>query len=188
MQGTPHWEKLKSLASEVCQREGCTLYDLEFVAGSKGKGRTLRVYIDRLGAGVSVQDCTNVSRGLSLLLDVEDLVEGGAYTLEVSSPGLERVLREPWHFESALGERVEVRAKESLDQFNPDQPNLKNRNKVTGVLKSVNGEHVMLEVDGNEVKVPFSALFKGRKIVPFEVKAGAPSNKGKKLGKNKEKR
>lgn len=177
---TPQWEKLKSLVQEVCTREGCTLYDLEFIAGSKGRGRTLRIYLDRKESGVSLEDCANVSRGLSLLLDVEDLVEGGSYTLEVSTPGLERVLREKWHFESVLGDRVEVRTKSPFDEFNPQVPNLKNRNRITGDLKGVTDQAVVIHAEGHNITLPFSIIHRGKRIVPFEVKAGAPSKKSKK--------
>src|ERR1700677_2020838 len=99
-------EKIKSAADEVSRREGCFFYDLEFV-GSR-ENRILRVYIDSESGLVSVEQCANVSKGLSLLLDVEDLVPGGHYDLEVSSPGLERVLRLPWHFKTVLGKDVKI--------------------------------------------------------------------------------
>ncbi|MEK6554972.1 MAG: ribosome maturation factor, partial [Bdellovibrionota bacterium] len=85
-------EKIKGLAQEVCEREGCSLYDIEFVGA--GRHRVLRIYIEANGEGqVTVEQCANVSRGLSLQLDVEDVIPGGQYELEVSSPGLERMLK-----------------------------------------------------------------------------------------------
>ena len=96
--------------SEVSEREGCKLYDLEFVSG-----RTLRVYIDRQDRNIGIDDCSNVSKGLNEILDAdEDLIPGGAYELEVSSPGLERVLKEPWHFATALNKTVRVTLKDAV--------------------------------------------------------------------------
>ncbi|MCB0351495.1 MAG: ribosome maturation factor RimP, partial [Bdellovibrionales bacterium] len=99
-------EKLKLLADEVSRREGCLLYDLEF--SGNPKNRVLRVFIEAEKETVSIEQCANVSRGLSLLLDVEDLIPGGNYELEVSSPGIERPLRLPWHFQKAIGQEVKL--------------------------------------------------------------------------------
>ena len=105
------FEKLLSLASEVAQRSSLSIYDIEFVG--VGGGRTLRVYLDG-EKGVTIDDCADFSRGFSLLLDADDLIPGGAYELEVSSPGLERKLRLPWHFKKAVGKRVQVKTERPL--------------------------------------------------------------------------
>ena len=168
--------RIREMATEVCEREKCRLYDIEFVSGSRGKGRSLRVYIDRVDVGVSLDDCSNVSRGLSLLLDVDDAVEGGEYELEVSSPGLERVLRQKWHFESAIGKRIELKTKLPVDQFNDPHPGLKNRQKLTGKLSAIEGEDLFVELDGLRVKVPIAQVEKGKRL--FEI--GANDFKDKK--------
>ena len=100
------YEKIKNLADEVSQREGCLLYDVEFSANPKH--RVLRIFIESDADSVSIEQCSNVSRGLSLLLDVDDVVPGGGYELEVSSPGIERALRLPWHFKKAIGQEVKL--------------------------------------------------------------------------------
>jgi len=104
-----NWQRLKNLASEVATREGCQLYDIEFISG-----RTLRVFIDRQDRTIGIDDCSNVSKGLNDVLDSEDLIPGGAYELEVSSPGLERVLKEPWHFTTALNKTVRLNLKDPV--------------------------------------------------------------------------
>ncbi|MCB0363562.1 MAG: ribosome maturation factor RimP, partial [Bdellovibrionales bacterium] len=104
--------QIRDIANEICQQEGCLFYDLQFSGGPKQ--RVLRVYIDRAEGVVSLDDCTKVSRGLNLLLDVKDLIAGGPYDLEVSSPGLERHLKEPWHFERAVGQQVKVTTSEPI--------------------------------------------------------------------------
>src|SRR5690606_25253897 len=91
--------KMKELAKEVCAQQGCELYDLDFSPGSKGQGRRLLVYVEKRG-GVSLEDCERVSKGLSEILDEKDLIPDGEYALEVSSPGLERPLKEKWHFDA----------------------------------------------------------------------------------------
>ncbi len=111
-------EKVSKMASEVAGREGCEIYDIEFVGA--GGSRALRVYIDKIGeGGVSIDDCSNVSRGLNLLLDVDDVIPGGAYNLEVSSPGLERALRTVAHYRRAAGKRVQIKSFESFADLNP---------------------------------------------------------------------
>jgi ribosome maturation factor RimP len=111
-------EKVLKMATEVAARESCEIYDFEFVGA--GGSRALRVYIDKIGeGGVSIEDCSNVSRGLNLLLDVDDVIPGGAYNLEVSSPGLERSLRTAAHFKRAIGKRVQIKAFESFAELNP---------------------------------------------------------------------
>ena len=86
-------EKIEKIAQEIAEREGCVLYDLENIGS--GKGRILRVYIDK-DTGVGIEDCSNVSKGLNLRLDVEDIVPGEMYNLEVSTPGLDRHLKKAW--------------------------------------------------------------------------------------------
>ncbi len=101
--------KVMKMATEVAAREGCEIYDFDFIGA--GANRALRVFIDKIGpGGVLIEDCSNVSKGLNLLLDVDDVIPGGAYNLEVSSPGLERPLRTPAHYEKAAGTRAFVRA------------------------------------------------------------------------------
>lgn len=96
-------EKVKPLAEEICEREGYILYDIEFHAPKK----TLTVFIDKEKTGVNLEDCSNFSKGLNFLLDSEDPIST-QYYLEVSSPGLERLLKEEWHFKAQLGKKVKV--------------------------------------------------------------------------------
>lgn len=162
-------EKLKELASEVSAQEGVFLYDLEFVG--RGANRTLRVYIDHEGSeGVSVDQCANVSRGLSLLLDVEDPVPGGAYDLEVSSPGLERVLRQKWHFSRVLGEVIKVKTHQPLQL--PSGATAKGPIKqVEGVVKQVDDRQIVI-VDhrSREWIVPLEHIHKAHVVFQSDVR------------------
>lgn len=100
-------ERFEQIAAEVCERESVQLYDWEL--SGVGGSRTLRVCIDKAQSTVGIEDCSNVSKGLNLLLDVEDLVPGGSYHLEVSSPGLERVLKRKAHFGASLGKKAAIK-------------------------------------------------------------------------------
>lgn len=172
-------DHLRKLAEDVCVRENCRLYDLEFITGSRGKGRVLRVYIDK-ESGAGIEDCTNVSRALSLLLDVEDVVEGGEYSLEVSTPGLDRILRQKWHFESAVGNRIELKTKNSMDQFNEPHPALKNRMRLTGQLEEAGSEAIVVGLDGLRIKVPYEEIEKARRVFVVEPSGLKPKDKRKK--------
>ena len=94
-----------ALAAPIVEANGCSLWDVEYV--KEAGDWYLRVYIDREG-GLDIDACEAVSRALSDKLDEADPIEG-SYVLEVSSPGADRVLRKPEHFQRFLGEKVEVR-------------------------------------------------------------------------------
>lgn len=95
----PIEQRVRELLAPILEREQLSLYDVE--AGGAGRGRQLRVFIDRAG-GVNLGHCEAVSHQLSAILDVEDLF-GDSHTLEVSSPGLTRRLVKEEHFEKSLG-------------------------------------------------------------------------------------
>src|SRR5512147_1358884 len=98
-------EHIQQIADRVAGTHGVELVDVDLRGG--GKARMLRVTIDKPG-GVTHEDCANVSREISTILDVEDAVSGGSYTLEVSSPGLDRKLVKPEDFSRFIGNRVKV--------------------------------------------------------------------------------
>ena len=120
-------DTVAALAVPIVEQTGCTLWDVEYV---KEAGEWfLRVYIDREG-GVNIEHCEAVSRPLSDLLDEADPIQG-SYTFEVSSAGLDRVLRKAEHFELCKGKQVDVKLYRPLD----------GRKEYTGVLNGF--------VDGN---------------------------------------
>lgn len=159
-------QEIRKMAEEVSAREGCYLYDLEFVGA--GGGRILRVYIEKDSeGGVSIDDCSNVSRGLNLLLDVEDIIPGGQYHLEVSSPGLERVLKEPRHFEKAIGKMISVKSFAPLVQFNEHFPELSKAKQIQGKLLSFDEQGLKVEYQGKEVFIPFESVTKAHVVFEF---------------------
>lgn len=160
-------KKLKDHAEQIAKRENCFLYDLE-MTGS-GNGRILRVFIDKEGdEGVSIDDCSKVSRGLDLVLDVEDLVPGGAYQLEVSSPGLDRHLSQPWHFEKAKGENVVVHLNTGLGVIEPKLPKKEEkRKKLVGKLLNASEETIEVSLDtekedAGSVNIPYQYVHKAK--------------------------
>ncbi|MGB0514112.1 MAG: ribosome maturation factor RimP [Wenzhouxiangellaceae bacterium] len=114
---------------------------------SNPKNRLVRIYIDREPDGITVEDCAAVSHEVSALLDVEDPVAGN-YSLEVSSPGVERPLFEPEHYRRFVGERAVVHL------FAPRE----NRRKLTGCIVEAGDEQVVVEVEGAPVAVAYTDI------------------------------
>lgn len=160
-------ERIRTLAGEVALRESCMVYDVEFAGG--GGARVLRVYIDKdTEAGVSIEDCSNVSKGLNLLLDVEDIIPGGKYNLEVSSPGLERALKLDWHFSKAIGKVVLIKSFAPMLDFNSALPQLGKAKQIKGELLSRTEDGILVRVElagkPEEVSIPFSEIAKANVV------------------------
>ena len=141
-------ERLIALIEPVIGRLGYELVELELGAG-RARG-VLRLFIDRDG-GVGLDDCARISREVSALLDLEDPIPT-AYTLEVSSPGFDRVLRTQAHFGRFVGSRVFVELKEPRA----------GRRRYTGKLLRVDEAGIALEVDREQVAVAFAEIGKAR--------------------------
>ena len=91
--------KIENLLEPIINNLGYILYDVQYI--KEGKDYYLRITIDKNG-GISIEDCENVNNAIDNPLDVADIIQD-SYILEVSSPGIERVLRKHWHFEKQLG-------------------------------------------------------------------------------------
>lgn len=141
-------ERVIALTEPLLGRLGYELVELEYAAGRSHA--TLRFFIDKSG-GIGLEDCEQVSREISAMLDVEDPIPT-AYTLEVSSPGFDRVLRTRAHFERFAGERVHVELKVPRE----------GRRRYTGTLRTVADDGLTLEVDRETVSVPFDEIGKAR--------------------------
>ena len=136
-------------------------YELVHVTLTGSKTRALRIFIDAPG-GITVDDCERVSRRVGDVLDVEDMVED-QYTLEVSSPGLDRPLVKPEHFEQALGKNVAIRM-QSLHL---------GRRKFRGSLLKICSDTVLVEVDGEPYELLYSEMQKANLVT--EIGFGSPS-------------
>jgi ribosome maturation factor RimP len=145
-------EALWALVEPVVEREGYELVDLELATDRAGA--IVRLYVDTVppsdaSRGVSIEDCTHVSRRVGEVLDEADPIEGG-YRLEVSSPGLFRPLTKPEHFERALGARVKVKTREKLG----------GRRVFVGQLRRRAGDRLQVDVDGQDFEVPIAQVAK----------------------------
>ncbi|HYZ86463.1 MAG TPA: ribosome maturation factor RimP [Bryobacteraceae bacterium] len=104
--------RVTDVAERVCASEGLEVTEVS-LAGA-GKARTLRIFIDK-PSGVTHADCELVSQQVGTILDVEDVIPGGSYHLEVSSPGVERKLTKPAHFQRFLGQKARIVLREPVE-------------------------------------------------------------------------
>ncbi len=139
-------ERLEELLAPVVQSLDCELWGIEYFA--KGRGSILRIFIDR-PEGVSVEDCERVSRQAGAVLDVEDPIQS-EYTLEVSSPGMDRPLYTLAQYQQSVGEHIALRLRVPFE----------GRRKFAGLLKSVEGDEIVLEIDDEEYLLPFELIDK----------------------------
>jgi ribosome maturation factor RimP len=154
-------EQVRALAGRVAASYGLEIFDVQF--RREGPGLVLRVQIDRPGPAataeesVSVDDCARISRELSAMLDVEDVVPD-AYTLEVSSPGLDRPLRHADDYRRFLGRRAKLVMREAVD----GQKYFKGR------LGGVDDDAVVIEgEDGRRHRVPIGVITRANLEVEF---------------------
>ena len=141
-------EQLRELLAPVVAGVGYQLWELEYMPRSGGG--LLRLYIDSPN-GISLDDCERVSRAVSEHLDATDPIPGH-YTLEVSSPGLDRVLRTREHFERFAGERVK------LEMMQP----IEGRKRFAGRLLGVGESDITLELESGRISLPIEDIHRAR--------------------------
>ncbi len=140
--------KVQEIADRVAASEGVEVVDVELAGG--GKSRLLRIYIDK-PEGVTLEDCEKMSQQMSAILDVEDVIPGEGYNLEVSSPGVERKLSKPRDFERFMGQKIKLSLREPLD----------NQRRFEGRLASFADGVITLEVAGGKtMQFPLSEVEK----------------------------
>ena len=135
---------------------GYELVGVEYL--QQGKHSLLRVYIDA-EEGITLDDCSRVSHHLSGLLDVEDVIPGH-YNLEVSSPGMDRPLFTVEHFQRFIGYPVNIRLSLPKD----------GRRKFSGILRAMQDDNVVIEVDEQEECLPFNTIEKANLIPGYDTK------------------
>jgi ribosome maturation factor RimP len=147
-------DTLARLLQPVVEGLGYELWELEYQPG-RGNG-LLRIFIDtEAEAGITVDDCARASRAISDVLDAADPIPGN-YTLEVSSPGLERPLRTPRHFAPFVGETVFVEMVHVVEE----------RRRFTGRLAAAGEETIEVEVDGRTYRLPIAGIRKAH-LAPY---------------------
>lgn len=144
-------DQLKALLQPVVESFDCELWGLEYF--SQGRHSTVRLYIDA-PEGVTLEDCERVSRQASAVLDVEDPI-AGEYTLEVSSPGVDRPLYTLEQFARYAGEQVTIKLRSAYE----------GRRKFSGLLNGIENDDVLVVVDENEYLLPIELIEKAN-IVP----------------------
>jgi ribosome maturation factor RimP len=154
-------ERVRAVATRVAESYGLEIFDVQF--RREGPGMILRVQIDRPGPAataeesVSVEDCSQVSRDLSAILDVEDFIPV-EYILEVSSPGLDRPLRGRTDFERFAGRRAKVVIAEAVD----------GQTFFRGRLAGVDGESALIDAeDGRQHRLPLGLVTRAHLEVEF---------------------
>jgi ribosome maturation factor RimP len=146
-------DQILNLLDPILDSLGLSLWDMEFQ--KHGPQWLLRIYIDREPSGVTLNDCEAVSRDLGALLDVEDIIPH-AYTLEVSSPGLDRTLSKPEHFVRFSGSAVKIK---TFQQINGQKMFI-------GKLLGLVGEAVQIELENGVVmEIPVRDVAKASLVV-----------------------
>jgi ribosome maturation factor RimP len=148
-------EQVRQLLDPILESMGLSLWDLEF--HKQGPQWILRIFIDRESGGVTLSDCETVSRDLSAALDVEDIILH-AYTLEVSSPGLDRTLSKPGHFIRFTGSTVRIKT------YQPINEQKVFRGKLLGLVDDT----VKVELEnGTIIEIPMTGITKASLEVEF---------------------
>ena len=157
-------DELQEAIREVLAGHGLDLYDLEL------SGTLVRVTVERAG-GVDLDALAGANKAVSSVLDALDPIQG-RYTLEVSSPGVERRLRHPGHFAGAVGERVSVRVRRDGGDVE----------RVHGELASADDEAVVVEgpeVPGGSVRVPYEEIDRARTVFEWKTTSAPSPSRGK---------
>ena len=154
-------EQLRVIAERVAASRGLEIWDIQ--SRRETAGHVVRVFIDRPGPAatpeesVSIEDCEQVNREMSTILDVEDPLPF-AYTLEVSSPGLDRPLRSAADYERFAGRLAKVVVSAPVD----------NQKAFEGRLRGIEGEAVLLEAANGRIhRLPLGLITRGRLEVEF---------------------
>ena len=146
-------KKVEKLTEQLLIQNKMELVDIEY--RGEGGGKVLRLYIDKEN-GITVDDCADISRELSLILDVNDVIPN-RYTLEVSSPGLRRPLKKIEDFKRFRGNLVLIKTKESIE----------NRKVFKGTLNGSSEDHVIVDIDGDSYEIPFELIKKANLEINF---------------------
>ena len=141
-------QQLQEMLKPTVEALGYELWGIEYL--SQGRHSVLCIYIES-DKGITVDDCASVSHQIGSLLDVEDTITG-EYTLEVSSPGMDRLLFKLEQYPAYIGEEIELRLRSPFD----------GRRKFKGLLKGLEGDDIVVQVDNHEYLLPYDAVEKAR--------------------------
>lgn len=158
-------EAITELTEPIISSEGLELIDVEYQKESRGW--VLRFYVDREG-GVTINHCSRLSQEIGDILEVKDIIPHG-YILEVSSPGLNRILKREKDFIASIGKTIKVKTSQPIEQ----------RKNFQGTLLYCKQGEVTLKIDSQDVAIPLSQISKAHSVYHF------PDSSGKKRKKRR---
>jgi ribosome maturation factor RimP len=183
--------KALPVVAPAAEAAGCCIWDIEFV--KEGPDRILRITIDtEKEGGIGIADCEAVHREADRLLDETDPVGGGGYTLEISSPGIERKLTMPLHFDACAGCEAEIKLFKPLEEDPPEEEKTEaeteskgkkggskkgkaaGRKKYTGVIEGYDeaSDSVVLETRDGRLMLPFTLISSANLVYDFGADPG----------------
>ncbi len=164
--------RLEELVAPFLERRGFELVLLQFAGGPRRP--VLRVFAERLEGGITLDDCVTLNQDLGALFDVEDPLPG-PYTLEVSSPGLDRPLTKLDHFARYAGQTARLQWDDAAGV----------RHKATGTLGTLEGEEILVETPEGPLRVPFGQIVKAQLKYDFGTKSAGPAKGGRGRGRSR---
>jgi ribosome maturation factor RimP len=167
----PEQETIAAAIEPVLADMGLELYDIELT--TSGRARTLRVLVDREG-GVDLDAITAATERVSPVIEAHEKLQG-PFTLEVSSPGLERPLRRPEHFRRALADTVTVKTRDAAGGVR----------RLHGRLLDAGDDGITIETDDTTERIPYDQITQARTV--FEFGPAPKAGKSKRAKKNKKK-
>ncbi|WP_127470841.1 ribosome maturation factor RimP [Thiomicrorhabdus aquaedulcis] len=147
-------EKLENLLKPTIESMGFEFWGCEYLPA--GRHSVLRIYVEKPDEGINVDDCADISRQISAIMDVEDPIST-AYMLEVSSPGMERLLFNLEQYRRYEGKTVQIRTAISV----------LGRRRFKGPMLKVTESHIEIEVDGELFEIPFDVIDKANLVAEF---------------------
>lgn len=174
---------LEEIIVPIVEALGCTFVGLEYLP--QGRALLLRLYVDKPDGGVTIDDCERISRQVNAVLEVKAVIQG-AYTLEVSSPGLDRLLFIPDHFREQLGNLIFVRIVAAIQ----------GRRNFKGILESADEDSVSIRLQeatqsdetNDVVKLSFTDIVEARLVPKWDESKGKKEAKGRKKRTGKKKK
>ncbi|MGH9530508.1 MAG: ribosome maturation factor RimP [Terriglobales bacterium] len=160
-------EQVRGVANRVAGSRGLEVVEVELRGG--GKARMLRVFIDK-PAGVTHEDCAEFSRELGTILDVEDVVPGNSYLLEVSSPGLDRKLFRPVDFERFTGSRIKLTTRNPMNgsrHFEGKLEKFENGRLTLATSNSGRKKQLAEDVAGQKLEIELSNIERANLVPEF---------------------
>jgi ribosome maturation factor RimP len=154
-------QRVWQVAEPLVTDQGMEIVDIDY--RREGRGHVLRFYLDRETCGITVDELAKMSRRLGDLVEVHDLIPGH-YTLEVSSPGINRRLRQPSHFQRYIGKRVRVRTVERRD----------GRRSFVGPLRAVRDQGIVIATGEADLFIPFDNIAQANYEHEFAAPPGRP--------------